>query len=326
MSIRRRLIVLVHAAALAGMLGASTAGAQDASGKPIRLVAAFSTGAFQILAHLMAEKLSASLGHPVAVDYRTGAGGNIAPEYVAKSAPDGQTLVILNSTHAIAPVLNPRLKYDVARDFTPITLLATVPNVLVVHPSLPVKTLRELAQFARAHPGKLTYGSGGTGSFNHVGNELFRMLAKADIVHVPYKGGSVALLNILSGEVDMVVVTVPATLPFIESGRLRALAVLSPERLPTLPGVPTSAQAGMPELVFVTWYGLAGPAGLKADFVQRLNTDAARIIQSPEEKQRLAKVGIDATTSTPAGFGDYMRTEVGKWSKVIREARIQISE
>jgi len=315
------------AALVAVSLGMATpAVAQDQPGKPIRLVAAFSSGAFQILAHLMTEKLTASLGQPVVVDYRTGGGGNIAPDLVAKAAPDGHTLVILNSTHAIAPLLNPRLKYDVARDFAPVSLLATVPNLLVVHPSLPVKTLRELAQFARANPGKLTYGSGGTGSFNHVGNELFRMLAKADILHVPYKGGSIALLNILSGEVDMVVVTVPATIPFIQSGRLRALAVLSPERVPALPGVPTSAQAGMPELVFVTWYGLAGPAGMKADFVARLNAETIRIIHSPEEQQRLAKVGVDAATSTPAGFADYMRAEVVKWSRVIRDAKIQISE
>lgn len=300
--------------------------AQEPAGKPIRLVAAFSTGAFQILAHLMSEKLTAALGQPVVVEYRTGGGGNIATEFVAKAAPDGHTLVILNSTHAIAPILNSKLRYDVNRDFAPVSLLATVPNVLVVHPSLPVRTLRELAQFARANQGKLTYGSGGTGSFNHVGNELFRLLARADIMHVPYKGGSVALLNILSGEVDMVVVTVPATIPFIESKRLRALAVLSPERAPALPGVPTSAQAGMPELQFVTWYGLAGPAGMNPEFVARLNAETVRILNSPEEKQRLTKVGIDAATSTSVAFADYMRAEVAKWSRVIRETKIQINE
>jgi tripartite-type tricarboxylate transporter receptor subunit TctC len=145
-------------------------------------------------------------------------------------------------------------------------------------------------------------------------------------MHVPYKGGSVALLNILSGEVDMVVVTVPATIPFIESKRLRALAVLSPERAPALPGVPTSAQAGMPELQFVTWYGLAGPVGMNPEFVARLNAETVRILQSPEEKQRLTKVGIDAATSTPVAFADYMRAEVSKWSRVIRETKIQINE
>ena len=300
--------------------------AQDHAGRPIRLVAAFSTGAFQILAQLMTERLSVALAQPVVVDYRTGGGGNIAPELVAKAAPDGHTLVLLNSTHAIAPILNARLRYDVARDFAPVSLLATVPNVLVVHPSLPVRTLKELAQFARANPGKLTYGSGGTGSFNHVGNELFRLLARADIVHVPYKGGSIALLNILSGEVDMVVVTVPATIPFIESRRLRALAVLSPEHVPALLGVPTSAQAGMPELAFVTWYGLAGPAGMNADFVARLNTEVVRTLNAPEERQRLARQGIDVTTSTPIAFADYMRAEAAKWTRVIREAKIQINE
>ncbi len=304
----------------------AVAPAQDYPSRNIRLIASFSTGAFQILAHLVSERLGETLGQPVVVDYRPGGGGNIGVELAAREPADGHTLVILNSTHAIAPILNRKLKYDVLKDFQPLSLIATVPNVLVVHPSLPVRTLKELAQLARASPGKLTYGSGGTGSFNHLGNELFRTLARADIVHVPYKGGSIALLNILSGEVDMVVVTVPATIPFINSGRLRALAVLSRQQLPTLPAVPTSAQAGMPELVFVTWYGVAAPAGLRPEITARLNTEIVKIMQTPEVKQRLAKVGIDAVSSTPPEFADYVRSEAAKWGRVIRDASIQINE
>lgn len=298
--------------------------AQDYPSKTVRLVSSFSTGAFQILSHIVAEKLTEAMGQPVIVDYRTGGGGNLGVTYAAKSPADGYTLAILNSTHAIAPILNPKLQYDALKSFAPISLLSTVPNLLVVHPSLPVKTLQELARLARTHPGKLTYGSGGTGSFNHLGNELFRTLAKAEIVHVPYKGGSIALTSILSGEVDMVVVTVPATLPFVTTGRLRALAVLSTKRLPTLPDVPTSAEAGMPELVFVTWYGIAAPTGVKPEIIARLNSEIVKIFITPQVKQQLAKVGIDPTTSIPEAFQEHMRSEVKKWTRVIREARIQI--
>jgi tripartite-type tricarboxylate transporter receptor subunit TctC len=301
-----------------------SAAAQEYPSKNIRLVASFSTGAFQIISHVVSENLSPVLGHPVVVDYRPGGGGNLGVEYAAKAAPDGHTLAVVNSTHAIAPILNKKLKYELLRDFAPISLLTTVPNLLVVHPSLPVRTLKELAHLARTHPGKLTYGSGGTGSFNHLGNELFRTLAKAEIVHVPYKGGAIALTNILSGEVDMVITTVPATIPFVTSGRLRALAVLSPERAPTLPDIPTSAQAGMPELVFVSWYGVAAPAGTKPEIVARLNSELVRIMGNPQVRERLVKVGMNPTSTAPTAFQDYIRSEVTKWSRVIRQANIKI--
>jgi tripartite-type tricarboxylate transporter receptor subunit TctC len=298
--------------------------AQEYPSKPIRLVASFSTGAFQIVSHVAAENLTPVLGQPVVVDYRPGGGGNIGVEYAAKAAPDGYTLAVINSTHAVAPLLNKSLKYELLRDFAPITLMTTVPNLLVVHPSLPARSLKELAQLARTRPGKLTYGSGGTGSFNHLGNELFRTLAKAEIVHVPYKGGALALTGVLSGEVDFVVTTVPATIPYVSSNRLRALAVLSPERVPTLPKVPTSAEAGMPELVFVSWYGVAAPSGVKPEIITRLNGELVKIMQNPQVRAQLQKVGMDPTSNSPAGFRDYIRGEVTKWSRVIREAQIQI--
>jgi len=303
---------------------ASVSRAQDYPTKPVRLVAPFSTGAMQILAHIFSENLAPLLGQPVVVDYRPGAAGNLGMEIAAKAPPDGHTLALVTSSHAIAPVLNPKVRYDLLKDFALVSFVATVPNLVVVHPSLPVKTLKELAQLARNNPGKLTYGSGGTGSFTHLTNELFRTLAKAEIVHVPYKGGSIALTNILTGEVDMVVVTVPATLPFVTTGRLRALAVLSPERLPQLPNVPTSAQGGMPELVSVAWYGVVAPAGVRPDIVTRLNAEIAKIMKNAEVRQRLAKVGIDPVGSTPAAFQEFIRAEVTRWSRVIREARIQI--
>ena len=309
---------------VAGLISPALAGAQDYPSKTIRLVASFSTGSFQIVSHVVAENLTPALGQPVVVDYRPGGGGNIGVEYAAKAAPDGYTLAVINSTHGVAPLLSKSLKYDLLRDFAPISLLTTVPNVLVVHPSLPAKSLKELAQLARSHPGKLTYGSGGTGSFNHLGLELFRTLAKAQIVHVPYKGGALALTSILSGEVDFVVSTVPATIPYVTGGRLRALAVLSPERLPTLPNIPTSTEAGMPELVFVSWYGVAAPIGVRPEIITRVNGELVKIMQNPQVKAQLVKVGMDPTSTSPSAFRDYIRTEVTKWSRVIQSAKIQI--
>jgi tripartite-type tricarboxylate transporter receptor subunit TctC len=298
--------------------------AQEWPSKPVRLVASFSTGAFQILAHILSENLAPVLGQPVVVDYRTGAGGNLGPELVVKAPPDGHTLVMFTSTHAVAPLLNRKLNYDMRKSFELISFIATVPNLLVVHPSLPAKTLKELAHLARTNPGKLTYGSGGTGTLTHLTNELFRTHAKAEIVHVPYKGGSLALMNILTGEVDMSVTAVPGALPYITSGRVRPLAVLSTERVATLPNVPTAAQAGMPELVSVAWYGVGAPSGTRPEIVMRLSSEIARIMKNPDVRQRLAKVGIDPVVSTPKDFQDFVRTEVAKWSQVIREAKIQI--
>ena len=309
---------------IAALVAPALAAAQDYPSKTIRLVASFSTGSFQIVSHVVAENLTPALGQPVVVDYRPGGGGNIGVEFAAKAAPDGYTLAVINSTHGVAPLLNRNLKYDLLRDFAPISLLTTVPNVLVVHPSLPAKSVKELAQLARAHPGKLTYGSGGTGSFNHLGLELFRTLAKAEIVHVPYKGGALALTSILSGEVDFVVSTVPATIPYVSSGRLRAVAVLSPQRLPTLPSVPTSAEAGMPELVFVSWYGVAAPIGVRPEIIARVNGELVKIMQNPQVKAQLVKVGMDPTSNSPPAFRDFIRTEVTKWSRVIQSAKIQI--
>jgi tripartite-type tricarboxylate transporter receptor subunit TctC len=297
--------------------------AQTYPAKPLRLIAPFPTGASQILAHMLSEKLAESLGQPVVVDYRPGGGGNIGAEVAARMPPDGYTLVILSASHATSPSMYRKLKYDPVRDFAPVSLAATVPNLIVVHPSLPVKTLKELAALGHTYPGKLTFGSGGVGSSNHLASELFASLNKIKMVHVPYKGASIALTNILSGESDMVVVTVPATIPFINAGRLRGLAVLDTKRVPQLPQLPTSTEAGMPDLQLITWYGIATPAGVRGDIIERLHKDLAAAMQSGDVKQRFAKVGIDAASSTPAEFGEYLRAEVARWAKVIREAKIQ---
>lgn len=300
--------------------------AQKYPDRSIRLVVAFPTGAPYILALHISEKLRESLGQSVVPDFRAGAGGNIASELVAKAPPDGYTLLLTSPTVAISPSLFKKLGYDTFRDFAPITLLATVPNVIAVHPSVPAKSLVELVKLAKAHPGKLNFGSGGLGSGSQLGSELFKALTKIDMVHVPYKGAALALTAMLSGEVDMVTSTVPATIPHVNSGRIRALAVLAPERAATLPQVPTSAEAGMPELVVITWYGLFAPAGVKPDIIERINAEIAKLMNAPEARSKFAQVGLDAVTSTPAEFATFVRAETDKWARVIKTANIHVQQ
>jgi tripartite-type tricarboxylate transporter receptor subunit TctC len=319
----RRSLCIALLALLACPLPAS---AQKYPEKTIRLVVAFPTGAPYILALLISEKLRDSLGQSVVPDFRAGAGGNIASEIVAKAPADGYTLLLTSPTVAISPSLFKNLGYDTFRDFAPITRLATVPNVIVVHPSVPAKSLAELVKLAKAHPGKLNFGSGGLGSGSQLGSELFKALNKINMVHVPYKGASLALTAMLSGEVDMVTSTLPATIPHVKSGRIRALAVLAPDRAATLPQVPTSAEAGMPKLVVITWYGLFAPAGVKPEIIARLNTEVGKLMNAPEAKNKLTQVGLDAATGTPAEFATFVREETDKWAGVIKDAGIRVQQ
>ena len=319
----RRSLCIALLALLACPLPAS---AQKYPEKTIRLVVAFPTGAPYILALLISEKLRDSLGQSVVPDFRAGAGGNIASEIVAKAPADGYTLLLTSPTVAISPSLFKNLGYDTFRDFAPITRLATVPNVIVVHPSVPAKSLAELVKLAKAHPGKLNFGSGGLGSGSQLGSELFKALNKINMVHVPYKGASLALTAMLSGEVDMVTSTLPATIPHVKSGRIRALAVLAPERAAALPQVPTSAEAGMPKLVVITWYGLFAPAGVKPEIIARLNAEVGKLMNAPEAKNKLTQVGLDAATGTPAEFATFVREETDKWAGVIKDAGIRAQQ
>lgn len=298
--------------------------AQKYPEKNVRLIVPFPSGASQILGILVSEKLTEAFGQPVVPDFRAGAGGTVGAEVAARSPNDGHTLLLSSVSLAISPSIYKNLRFDPVRDFAAITQVAAVPNVMVVHPSVPARNLKELIGVARAHPGKLSFGSGGVGSSNHLANELFKSLAKVNIVHVPYKGASIALTHILSGEIEMVVVTVPATIPFITTGKLRGIAVLAKERAPTLPMVPTTAESGMPELVVMTWYGLFAPAGVKADIVSRIYADMSRIMNGPEIRQQLARVGVDPATSSPAEFGAFLRAETARWARVIRDANIKV--
>ena len=320
MRFARALLCLASAAALAVPLGAS---AQKYPEKAVRMVVAFPTGASHILAVLTGEKLREGLGQPVVPDFRPGAGGNVAAEIVARAPADGYTLLLTSGSIAISPSLFPKLGYDTFRDFVPIAGLASVPNVMVVHPSVPARTLQDLVKLAKASPGKLNYGSGGFGSGSQLGSELFKSLAKIDIRHVPYKGAALAMTGQLSGEVDMVTSTVPATIPYINAGRLRGLAVMAPQRVAAIRNVPTSAEAGFPELEVATWYGLFAPAKVSAEIVERLNAEVGKFMRAPDVTAQLTKVGLDGMTGSQGDFAKFVRTEYDKWGKVIRAANIK---
>ena len=305
---------------------APTALAQKFPEHPVRLVVAFPTGASQILGLLVSEKLRDGWKQPVVPDFKPGAAGNVAAELVAKAPADGYTLLLTSPSIAISPHLFKKLGYDPARDLVAVAPLAAVPNIMLVHPSVPAKTLQELAKLARANPGKLNYASSGVGGSNHLAGELFSSLANVKMTHVPYKGAAIAMTAMLSGEVDVVVSTVPATIPHITAGRLRGLAVLAPERVSALPNIPTSAEAGMPELVVITWYGLFAPAGVKGDVIERVNGEVTRFMRAPDTRAQLAKVELDARTSSPADFAKFVREETERWGRVIREANISTEQ
>jgi tripartite-type tricarboxylate transporter receptor subunit TctC len=306
------------------LAGALPAAAQKYPEKTIRFISPYPTGASQILALLISEKLGAALGQPVYADFRPGAGGNIGMELAAKSPPDGYTLMQASSSIAIGPSLYKKLPFNGLRDFAAVSQTANVPNVLVIHPSVPAKTVQELVKVAKANPGKLSYGSGGVGSSNHLANEMLKSLAGINMVHVPYKGASIALTHILSGEIDVVSVTVPATIPFINSGKLRGLAVLARDRASTLPNVPTSKEAGYPDLLVDSWYGVMAPAGVRADIIERLNNDIRKVMHAPDTIKQLARVGVDAVTSTPAEFYNFVKADTERWAKVVKDANIRI--
>lgn len=298
--------------------------AQDAyPSRPVRLILPFPPGGpTDILGRLIAEKLSANLGQPVVTENRGGAGGNVGAEAAARSAPDGYTIVLVAPSLAISPTLYSKLNYDPARDFAPVSLVATVPNVLVTQPSLP-GTLSDFIAHARQRPGALNFGSGGAGTSNHLAGELFNLVTGTKLVHIPYKGVNLAMQDVLAGSIHFVVIGVPAAAPHIRSGKLRALAVVSRDRLPALPDVPTVAEAGLKDFEVTTWYGVLAPAGTPRSIIGRLNAELVKVMHSPQVKERLAGFGTDPVTSSPEEFAVYIRQETAKWGDVIRRSGIK---
>jgi tripartite-type tricarboxylate transporter receptor subunit TctC len=292
--------------------------------RPIRFILPFPPGGgTDILGRIISERLSASLGQPVVIENRGGAGGNVGAEAAAKSAPDGYTIVLVAPSLAISPSLYSKLNYDPVKDFAPVSLVATVPNVMITHPSVPARTLAEFIALAKTKPGRMNFGSGGNGTSNHLAGELFNIVAGVKLVHVPYKGVNLAMNDVLSGEVQLVVIGVPAASPHIKAGKLRALALIAPRRSPAIPEVPTVAEAGLPGFEVTTWYGVLAPAGTPRPIVTRLNAELVRIMHAPELKERLAALATDPATGTPEEFADYIKREIEKWGEVVRQAGLK---
>jgi tripartite-type tricarboxylate transporter receptor subunit TctC len=309
---------LLAAAALA--LGAQ-AFAQSYPSRPIRVILPFAGGT-DAVARLLSAKMSPALGQQLVPEPRLGAGGNIAHEAVAKAAPDGYTLLMAAPPLVLNPHLN-KVNYDPLRDLAPIGLITAIPNVLVVHPSVPAKTMDELIALARKNPGKLTYASGGVGSANHLAGELLKSVTKTDIVHVPYKSATIALTGAMGHEVDIVIVAASSVAAMVKDGRMRALAVLDSKRVGSLPGVPTTAEVGLPQVVMVNWYMLLAPAGTPRAIVDRLNAEIGKAMSAPDTRERLAGMGGDPASGTPEQAAEFLAREYEQWGKVIREAGIK---
>jgi tripartite-type tricarboxylate transporter receptor subunit TctC len=292
--------------------------------KPIRFILPFPPGGgTDILGRVIAERLTVNLGQPVVIENRGGAGGNVGAEAAAKSAPDGYTIVLAAPSLAISPSLYSKLNYDPVKDLAPISLVGTVPNVLITYPSLPAQNLAEFIALAKTKPGAMNFGSGGSGTSNHLAGELFNIVAGVKLVHVPYKGVNLAMNDVLGGQIQLVVIGIPAAQPHIRAGRLRALAVIAPQRSPALPEVPTVAEAGLPNFEVTTWYGVLAPAGTPRPVIARLNAELVRVMHAPDLKERFAATGTEPRTSTPEEFADYIQQEIAKWGRVVREAGLR---
>ena len=303
---------------------ASPRAGQAYPAKPIRLIVPFPPGASSdVVGRMLGQKLTEQLGEQVIADNRPGAGGNLGIGVAAKSPPDGYTIVIATASIAVSPSLYANLAYDAVKDLAPVARLALIPNVLLVHPSVPAKTLRQFISLARAHPGKLNFGSGGAGTTNHLANELLKSLEKINMVHVPYKGVTQAMVAMTGGEVDEVIMPITTALPQIRAGKVRALAVLTERRIAVLPDVPTTKEAGVDSFTMPLWYGMFAPAATPRDIVARLSRELVRALEAPDLKKRLAALGVEAWPGTSGQLGELMRSEIARFAAIVRNAGLQ---
>ena len=294
--------------------------------KPIKMVVPFPAGGTtDILARSVAADLQKVFGQPVVVENKAGAGGNIGSDFVAKSPPDGYTLLMGTvGTHAINVALYPKMPYDAVKDFVPISLVAGVPNVLVAAPGFPVNSVKDLIDLAKKSPDKTTFASSGNGTSIHLSGELFKQLAGVQMTHVPYKGSSAALPDVMSGQVNVMFDNAPSVMPQIKGGKLKAIAVTSGTRSPALPNVPTIAEAGLPGFEATSWFGVLAPAGTPKDIVDKLSQTIAKAVQSAEFKERLAAQGAEGVGNTSEQFAAHIKTEIDKWAKVVRASGAKV--
>jgi len=306
-------------------LSAAAAHAEAYPARPIRMIVAYPPGGgTDIVGRMVAQKLGEALGQSVVVENRGGASGNIGTEFAARAAPDGYTILMGNvAPNAINVSLFRQLPFDPVADFVPVSLVASTPNILVVYPSTPARTVREVTALAKAKPGTLNFASAGVGSSSHLAGELFRILAGADIVHVPYKGAGPAMVDVLSGQVQLYFATMPAAMPHVKSGKLAPVAVTSAKRSHALPELPTIAESGVPGYEASTWYGLLAPAHTPGAVITRLHEGVVKILANPALHEKLAEQGFEPVGSSPEEFGAHINSEITKWSKVIHDAGIR---
>jgi len=300
--------------------------AQAYPAKPIRLIVPFPVGGIaDIYSRIVAGKLTEAWGQPVLVDNRTGAGGNIGADLVAKAAPDGYTVGIGSiGTHAVNVTLFSRMPYDAVNDFAPIVHLLEAEGLLVVHPSVPAKTVPELIAYARMNPGKLTFASAGMGTASHLAGELFKSMAKVDMNHIPYKGNVPAITDLLAGQTSLIFATMPTVLPHVKAGKLRPLATIGAERSAAAPDLPTVAEAGLPGFAVTNWVGFFAPAKTPAEIVQRWNAETLRIMQAPEIQARLVNEGARFIPMSPEQFGAFVKSEIAKWAPVVKASGARV--
>jgi tripartite-type tricarboxylate transporter receptor subunit TctC len=316
--------LLVGAAALTLAMAAPLVSGQTFPAKPVRIVVGFPSGGnVDIPTRIVASKLGDLWGTSVIVDNRPGAGGNIGADLVAKAAPDGYTLLTCNAaSHGINPSFYKKIPFDAVKDFAFISQIGLTANVLLVHPSVPAKTVSEFIAYAKANPGKISFASAGVGTSQHLAMELLKSMTGINVVHVPYKGGHPALTDLLGGQVQAMFAAVPTSQAMIKAGKLRALGVTSLKRSPNLPDVPTIAESGVPGFSVTSWYGLCAPAAVPKPILARLHDDLVKVLAMPDTQQRLSEQGIDVTPSSPEEFAEFIKSEVAKWAKVVKEAGI----
>ena len=312
--------------AFAAVAFAAAAHAQTFPSRPIKIIVPFGPGGFtDVAARILQKELAPAIGQPVIIENRPGAGSTIGTDAVAKAAPDGYTLVMISTAHVISPHLYKQMPYDAIRDFAPVMKLAEGPYVLVVHPSLPAKSVSELISLAKAQPGTIDYASSGNGSAQHLVGALFTTMAGVNLTHVPYKGSNQAMNDVLGGQVKVSFVGVPNALPNLSNGKLKALGVSTAKRYSELPDVPTIAEAGVPGYDATIWLGLLAPPGTPRDVVQKINTEISRVLANPEAKKLMSSAGVDVATSTPEDFGRLLQVELERWGKVVRETGAKVN-
>jgi tripartite-type tricarboxylate transporter receptor subunit TctC len=322
---RRREFVATAVAGLAASVFPLRAFAQGYPAKPIKFIIGFPPGgATDVVGRIMAKKLQDALGQPVVVENKPGASSNIGAELVLKAPADGYTFYVNAVTNTINASLFSKLNFDFEKDFEPVAMYATVPNLLVVHPSVPVKSVKELIDYAKLNPGKLSYASSGSGTSIHLSAELFKLMAKVDMLHIPYKGSSPAVTDLIGGQVQLMFDNMPSALPHVKGGKLRALAVTTMTRSPSAPDIPTINETELPGFDAGSWFGLMAAKGTPKDIIARVNSESNKALNSQEVKDRFLELGAVPTPLSPEGYGDYIRAEIKKWGAVVKASGAKV--